>query len=76
MKKTTLYARKRSLQQLPGHARGQALQMIKGDGITVNNLRNTPFSRAELARLMREPTEALHAARQGKPLGHQMSALK
>ena len=65
-RKTTTYARKRSLQQLPGHARGQVLQMIKGDGITVNNLRNTPFSPEELEKLMREPTEALQVARQGR----------
>lgn len=65
-RKTTAYARKRGLQQLPGHARTQVLQAIKGSGITVHNLRNTLLTPAEVDQLMQDPTAALQAARLGR----------
>jgi hypothetical protein len=66
MKKTSAYARKRGLHQLPSQARTQVLQAIKGTGITVNNLRNTPLKPAEVDKLTQEATEAMEAARKGR----------
>jgi len=66
MKKTSAYARKRGLHQLPSYARTQVLQSIKGTGIEVNNLRNTPLTPQEVDRLTQEATDALEAARLGR----------
>lgn len=62
MKKTTAYARKRGL-----HRAGQHIdpRTLKGNGVTVNNLRNTPLTPAEIDWLLHEPKEGLEAARKG-----------
>jgi len=65
-RKTSAYARRRGLNQVPSHARAQVLASIKGTSIEVNNLRNTPLSPAEVDTLTKEATEALEAARLGR----------
>lgn len=55
-RKTTTYARKR--------AQGRTPQ--RGNGLQTNNLHNTLFTPAEIDTLMREPRQALEAARAGR----------
>jgi len=65
-RKQTPYARSRGLARVAPQDRWATVQALKGNGLQTNNLRNTPFTDAEISHLLADPQAAWEAMRTGR----------